>query len=130
MQDDRERTTGRGSVSGEAAHQPFDYPEAKPSLGGHPHGKRSSWVVAGADIIAFIAGGTALILHYWWLFWVCAGVVALSVPVGWAVRMMDDTVVWGATPGVDHAALPDVAAEHAQERAGLEQQPGNPSRSR
>ena len=122
MHEDTERATGRGSVSGEAAHQPFDHPEARPSLGGHPHGKRSSWVLVSADVLAFLAGGTALIMHYWWLFWVCAGVVALSVPAGWAIRITDDTVVWGSTAGVNAASLPDRAQEHT----ALRQQGGGP----
>ena len=124
MHQGTERATGRGPMAGEAAHHPFDYPGAKPSLGGHPHGKLSSWVVAGAVVLAFIVGGSALIMHFWWLFWVCVGVVAASVPAGMAVRIMDDTVVWGATPGHNEAALPGLAREHAQERAAVSRQRG------
>lgn len=114
MHDDTQRSAGRGSVTGGKAHQPFDQPGAKPSMGGHPHGKRSSWVLTALVIIAFLAGGTGLIMHFWWLFWVCVGVVVLSVPVGKAIGIMNDTVVWGSTPGHDEAELPGRAHEHAQ----------------
>ncbi|MBO0775193.1 MAG: hypothetical protein J2P34_02670 [Actinobacteria bacterium] len=105
--------SGRPSATGGTAHQPFDYPEARPTVGGHPHGKPASWVLIGTVIVAFLAGGAALILHLWWLFWVCVGVVVLSVPAGKAIRIMDDTVIWGSTAGHDRHQLPGLAEEHA-----------------
>jgi len=122
MQEDTERTTGRGSVTGGTAHQPFDYPGAKPAMGGHPHGKASSWVVAAAVVLAFIVGGAALTMHLWLVFWICVGVVVLSVPAGMAVGIMNDTVVWGATPGHNQAVLPDAAQDHAREHAAVSEQ--------
>ncbi len=84
-------------VTGGRPHQPYGQPHARPALGGHPHGKPSSWVLTGIVIVAFMAGGAALILHLWWLFWVCVGVVVLSLPAGKAIHIMDDTVTWGGT---------------------------------
>jgi hypothetical protein len=117
MPADQRPSTGRGTVTDGAAHQPFDHPASRPSIGGHPNGKRSSWVLAGLVVAAFLAGGTALILHLWWLFWMCVGIVGLSVPAGRLIRVMDDTVAWGATPLGDEVPLPGRAQEHAHEHA-------------
>jgi hypothetical protein len=63
-------------------------------IGEHPHrhGKPSSWVLVAVDIAAFLVGGVAVIGHWWVVFWVCAGIVLLSVPVGKIIGVMDDTV--------------------------------------
>jgi hypothetical protein len=67
------------------------------ALGGHPylHGRPASWVLVGVLIVAFIAGGLAIVNHLWWLFWVCLGVTVLSVPAGKVVGIMNDTVLAG-----------------------------------
>ena len=70
---------------------------------GHPHGKASSWLVAAAAIGAFAAGGAALILGWWPLFYTMAGVFVGCVPAGAAVGIMDDTVAW-TTPLPPHAS--------------------------
>jgi hypothetical protein len=88
----------RGPISGQAGHQPFEAVDAPPSLGGHPHGKLSSWVLIGVVVAAFIAGGIAVILHVWWLLYACLGIVVAAIPVGKAIGIMNDTVIWGATP--------------------------------
>ena len=98
----QERAGRTASVTGGQPHQPFDHPHARPTVGGHPHGRPSSWVLTGAVVVAFLAGGAALILHLWWLFWVCVGVVVLSVPAGKAIGIMDDTVMWGGTETEQH----------------------------
>jgi hypothetical protein len=49
-------------------------------------------------IAAFCAGGVAIIEHLWWLFWLCVGVVVLSVPAGKVVGVMEDTVVVDSGP--------------------------------
>jgi len=116
MPDPREGTAGRHSLTAGQPHQPFDDPEAQLSLGGHPHGKASSWAVVGVVVAAFLAGGAALIVHLWWLLALSAGVVALCVPAALAVRMMDDTVIWGAAPGGDGGRLPARAREHEREQ--------------
>jgi len=36
-------------------------------------------VLVGVLIVAFIAGGLAIVNNLWWLFWVCLGVTVLSV---------------------------------------------------
>jgi hypothetical protein len=66
--------------------------------GGNPHGKPTSWALVAVIIAAFSGGGAALILHTWWLFWTCAGVVLLTIPVGKMIGIMNDTISWGATP--------------------------------
>lgn len=108
---------GTTSVTGGVSHQPFDHPQARPTVGGHPHGRPVSWVLTGFVIAAFLAGGAALIVHLWWLFWVCVGVVVLAVPVGKVIGIMDDTVVFGATPGHNSNELPGHATGHDRSRA-------------
>lgn len=66
--------------------------------GGHPHGKPASWALVAVIVAAFGAGGAALILHAWWLFWASAAVVLLTIPAGKMIGIMDDTISWGATP--------------------------------
>jgi hypothetical protein len=55
-------------------------------------------VLVGIVIAAFCAGGVAIIEHLWWLFWLCAGVVVLSVPAGKIIGIMDDTVTVDSGP--------------------------------
>jgi len=71
-------------------------PEERP-VGGHDHlhGRPVSWVLVGVLIVAFIAGGLAIVNHLWWLFWVCLGVTVLSVPAGKVIGIMNDTVING-----------------------------------
>lgn len=61
---------------------------------GQAHGRLRSWLLVGLILAAFVVGGIALIAQTWWLFWVCVGVVVLSVPAGKLVGLMDDTVQW------------------------------------
>jgi hypothetical protein len=86
-------------------------------LGDHPHrhGRPASWALVAVDIAAFCVGGVAVIDQLWVLFWVCAGVVALSVPAGKVIKIMDDTVTVepgprtrAAVSGRDSAADPGV----------------------
>ena len=46
-------------------------------------------------IVAFVAGGLAIVNHLWLLFWVCLGITVLSVPAGKVVGIMNDTVLAG-----------------------------------
>ena len=128
---DSQQHTGRGSVTGGTAHQPFDRYEAKPAMGGHPHGKVTSWAVTGVAMAAFVVGGVALILQVWWLFWVCVGVAVAAFPAGLAVRITDDTVIWGATPiGSSAAPAQAQAAGHAAgARQPARRSPGEPPAS-
>ncbi|MCW2885724.1 MAG: hypothetical protein JWL58_2586 [Streptosporangiaceae bacterium] len=65
---------------------------------GHPHGRKSSWVLVGTVIVAFLVGGVALILHAWTIMIICAAVIVLSVPIGAAIHIMSDTVGWTDAP--------------------------------
>jgi hypothetical protein len=93
----------------------------RPQTRGNPHGKRSSWVLVSAVVLAFAAGGVALALHLWWLFWACAGVVVLAVPVGKMIGIMDDTVAWETT-----TALAESTTEQPRHAPGS--QPGGEHR--
>ena len=70
------------------------------AVGGHSHhyGRVRSWVLVGVVIAAFCVGAIAIVGHLWVLFWVCAGVVVLSVPAGKLVGIMDDTVAVEPAP--------------------------------
>jgi hypothetical protein len=48
----------------------------------HPHGRPWPWALVWIVIAALYVGGVAVIGHLWVLFWACAGVVVLSIPVG------------------------------------------------
>ncbi len=92
-----------------------DYREEPVGEHPHRHGKPSSWVLVAVDIVAFCVGGFAVIGHWWIVFWICAGVVALSVPAGKIIGIMDDTVqieqaprARAAVSGRDSAADPGV----------------------
>jgi hypothetical protein len=82
------------------------------AVGGHSshYGRPRSWILVGVVIAAFCAGGAAIIVHLWPLFWACAGVVVLSVPAGKIIGIMDDTVeVQGIE--VPDAEVPDQEAQ-------------------
>jgi hypothetical protein len=70
------------------------------NLKGNPHGKLSSWLVVITALLAFAVAGVALIFKAWIVIWICVAIIALMIPVGFAVRIMDDTVGWARpTPG-------------------------------
>jgi Family of unknown function (DUF6704) len=77
-----------------------------PTVGeaGHGNGRVSSWLLIAVVITAFAVGGAAIILHIWPLLWACVAVAVLAVPLGKAMRIMDDTVTW-------HDPLPEGQAE-------------------
>lgn len=130
-------TADRGPAGSGQAPRPSGQLGAMPGHSGRPHGKVSSWALAAVVIAAFATGGAALILQLWPLFWVCAGVFVLCVPVGMAIGIMDDTVVAGSSPG-EHETAPSTLADkrlaQADERQALlarqaaEQPPGEPRR--
>ena len=70
--------------------------------GGHPHGKPASWVLVAVVIAAFTTGGVAIIAHAWWLLWTCTGIIALAIPAGKMVGIMNDTVGGDSTPPAAH----------------------------
>lgn len=90
------------------------------SLSGKPRGKRSSWGLVGVMIAAFVAGGLALVLHLWVVFWACVAVVVLSIPAGMAIRIMDDTVGWTlpmtAQSRARYRSVTQAAETHRRER--------------
>jgi hypothetical protein len=45
----------------------------------YQHANPRSWVLA-AVMAAFMAAGIAIIVQLWWLFWLSAAVILLSVP--------------------------------------------------
>jgi hypothetical protein len=87
------------------------------TLGGHRHrhGRPASWVLVGVIIAAFCAGGVAIIAHLWVLFWVCAGIVVLSVPAGMLIGIMKDTVVVDPGP----RALPPTTGPNSAADPGV-----------
>ena len=87
---DSAEPTEHGTAPGE--HLP-----GEAAIGGHPHlhGRPVSRVLAGVLIVAFVAGGLAIVHHLWLLFWVCLGITVLSVPAGKVVGIMNDTVLAG-----------------------------------
>ena len=89
---EREISPGQGARPRERiGHQ--DVP-----LGGHPHGRLSSWMLVAAVTAIFTTGGIAIISHAWWLLWTCAGLLVLALPAGKMIGIMDNTVSWGSTP--------------------------------
>lgn len=85
--------------------------------GGHPHGKPASWVVVATVVAAFAIGGLSMIMHTWWLFWVCAAIVLLCIPAGKASGMMNDTISWGSTPATEAPARDRGAAPGREQPA-------------
>jgi hypothetical protein len=65
---------------------------------GHPHGRKSSWVLVLTVIAAFLVGGLAIIMHAWVIMIICLAVIVLSVPIGAAIHIMSDTVGWTDAP--------------------------------
>lgn len=71
-------------------------------IGEHPHrhGRPVSWVLVAVVLAAFCVGGVTVIEHWWVAFWVCVCVVALGVPAGKVIGIMNDTVVIEPGPRV------------------------------
>ncbi|MDX6741877.1 hypothetical protein [Actinocorallia sp. A-T 12471] len=92
------RTGSSATLSG--AHTIDEEYYNLPRAHGNPHGKASSWVVVITAIVALIVGAVAFVMNAWILMWICVAVAVLCIPAGLAVKIMDDTVSWGApTPG-------------------------------
>ncbi len=55
------------------------------------HGRPISWVAVSAIVIAFIAGGLALIIGpTWWLFWASVALAVVGFLVAAATHIMED----------------------------------------
>lgn len=108
-----------GEISTGQGDQPLERIEHRHvPEGGHPHGKPASWVLVAVVTGAFTIGSVAIILHTWWLFWACVGIVVLAIPAGKMIGIMDDTVAWGSSPAATHNPPADQKAD-----------PGGPARS-
>lgn len=86
----------------------------RPLVHGSPHGRPSSWVLIGLVIAAFIVGGTAIILHLWWLLWVCVAVAVLAIPAGKVTGIMNDTVSWETSAALTESS-PESPSEHGSQ---------------
>lgn len=55
------------------------------------HGRAVSWVAVGVIIVAFIAGGLALVSGpIWWLFWTALGLAVAGGLLGLGTHILDD----------------------------------------
>lgn len=97
-----------------------DIASGEAPAGGHqrPHLRPRPWALVWVAIAALYVGGVAVIGHLWVLFWVCAGVVVLTIPVGKIIAIMSQAVAAGQAPrmraavtGPDCAAGPGVGLE-------------------
>jgi hypothetical protein len=53
----------------------------------HRHGM--PWIL-GPVIVAFMAGGGAIASDNWWLFWLSVGVILVSAPANWVIRVVEE----------------------------------------
>jgi hypothetical protein len=61
----------------------------------HLHGSPASWALVAVLVAALVGGAFGLVYKAWPLFWVCLGIVVLSVPAGKLIGIMEDTVLDG-----------------------------------
>jgi hypothetical protein len=62
-----------------------------PSAHQSAHGRPVSWVSVSVIMVAFLAGGIALVAGpVWWLFWVSLAVAVVGGLIGLATHIMDD----------------------------------------
>lgn len=85
------------------------------AVGGHTnlHGRPASWAVVALVIVFFVAGAFAIVNQAWLVFWVCVGLVVLSMLAGWAIGIMKDTVLAGnpaMSPGQEHHVAEDTGS--------------------
>ncbi len=99
---------------------PGHHEPGEQATGGHTniHGRPGSWALVAVITAAFVAGAFAIVFRLWPLFWVCAGIVLLSVPAGKVVGIMGDTVVAG------NPAMQEGQAGHVAEDTGSAADPG------
>src|SRR5258708_32748228 len=91
---------------------PGHHEPGEQAIGGHHnlHGRPASWALVAVITAAFVAGGFAVVFHLWVLFWVCLGIVLLSIPAGKVVGIMADTVLAG-NPAAQDGQAGHVAAD-------------------
>ena len=55
------------------------------------HGRAVSWIAVSAIVVAFTAGGLALIIGpTWWLFWASVGLAVAGCLIAAATNIMED----------------------------------------
>jgi hypothetical protein len=55
------------------------------------HGRSVSWVAVTLIVVAFVAGGLALVFGpTWWLFWVSLGLAAIGALLALATNIFED----------------------------------------
>jgi hypothetical protein len=55
------------------------------------HGRAVSWIAVSAIVVAFTAGGLALIIGpTWWLFWASTGLAVVGCLLAAATNIMED----------------------------------------
>jgi hypothetical protein len=66
-------------MAGTAQHSDVTY--YKNSRGKHVHHGRTlaAWTGSAIALVAFLVGGIAVVLQYWTLFWICAGLVVVAI---------------------------------------------------
>jgi hypothetical protein len=85
--------TGAGGLGASAAAEPAPFVSQVPGTPVHfPHysGRPVSWVAVSLILVAFLAGGLALVFGVWWLFWVGLGVAAVGGLLGLATGILED----------------------------------------
>jgi hypothetical protein len=68
-----------------------------------PRRNPQSWILVPV-ITAFMAGGIAMIVQMWWLFWVCTSVIFLSLPAGRLITAVRRTTVCSVINGMNERA--------------------------
>jgi hypothetical protein len=76
------------------AEQTAFVPQAPGTLVAYPppfHGRAVSWVAVSIIMVAFVAGGLALVFGpTWWLFWVSLGVAVVGGLLAMATNIFED----------------------------------------
>jgi hypothetical protein len=76
------------------AEQTAFVPQAPGTLVSYPlpfHGRPVSWVAVSLIMVAFVAGGLALVFGpTWWLFWAALGLAAVGGLLALATGIFDD----------------------------------------
>jgi Family of unknown function (DUF6704) len=54
------------------------------------HGRTVSWVAVSLIMVAFLAGGLALVFEVWWIFWAAVGVAVIGGLMGAGINLFDD----------------------------------------
>lgn len=92
------RSRGAGVVAGASATG-ADGEEVVPFISQVPgtpvsfpafHGRAVSWFAVSVIMVAFLAGGLALVFTAWWLFWTAVGVAVIGGLIAAGINLFDD----------------------------------------